>query len=89
MNTPLTDEYLHRIEGLKQAEVSPYFYTRLKGRMQQPSIPRIQPSIAIILLTIFLAANIFFLSGIFNQPQQQSPVQAFASMYNLSSDSNY
>ena len=91
MNTRLTDEYLQSLEGLQQAEASPFFYTRLKGRMQQHHpASRLQPSFVIVLLSIFLAANIFFLSNITNQPQQNnSPAQAFGTTYNLSADSNY
>ena len=89
MNTPLTDEFLKSIEGLQQVETSPFFYTRLRGRMQKYVTPRVQPSFAIVLLTIFLAANIFFLSGIFNTPQNESPAEAFATTYNLTVESNY
>lgn len=90
MNTPLTEQYLQSLEGIQQVGVSPFFYTRLKGRMQQHATPRLQPSFAIILLTVSLAINIFFLSGIFNQPQHNtSPAQAFAKTYNLAGDYNY
>jgi hypothetical protein len=98
ISTPLTDSYLQSIEGMQPAELPPFFYTRLKAKMEQavagrPSLMA-RPALAIALLGLVLALNTAALI------QQRSakpakavgnsntPFDSFASEFNLTG-SNY
>ena len=94
--TPLADEYLQSLQGIKDAETNPFFYTRLKGRMLQQQKQAgffFRPAWAVIALCFFLTINIWMISQEKNikqdTSQKKSPVQVFAETYNLNSNSNY
>lgn len=90
MKTPLTDEFLQSIEGISETEPAPYFYTRLKVRMEKKSeiISVWKPAMAFA-LSVFLALNIYFLSTNTKTEKNNNPVQEFANSYHLSGDFNY
>jgi hypothetical protein len=96
-STPLTDEYLKSLEEMQAADPGTYFYTRLKGRMQQQQKHRgyiYKPAWAILTLVFFLVVNIWMIILEKNSRQQNTnetaaSVQAFAETYNLESKSNY
>lgn len=93
-STPLADEYMQSLEGIKPAEASPYFYTKLKGRMQQiESGSFYKPAWAIAALCCFLIINIWMVTEVKKNSGQRtessSPAQAFAETFNLNSQSNY
>ncbi|MEO8769385.1 MAG: hypothetical protein ABI402_04855 [Ferruginibacter sp.] len=95
-NTPLTDEYLQSLQEMKAAETDPFFYTRLKGRMQQQQKQTgflFKPAWAIATLSFFLTINIWMIlqekNSKIETAEKKSPVQVFAETYNLNSDSNY
>jgi hypothetical protein len=61
LHTPLTDEYLQALEGMKPAEQDHFFYTRLKARMEAvqktPESFSLKPVLAIAALAIVLLLN--------------------------------
>jgi len=96
IHTPLTDEYLMSIEGMKEAEASPFFYTKLKARMEKKTeekvwIFQLKPAYIITMLIVFLSINCVV---VINQVQSKkaettsSALKSFANSYNLTV-SNY
>lgn len=95
----ITDAYLQSLDGMQPSELPPFFYTRLKARMEQAVESRpsymAKPALAIALLSLVLVLNTVALV------QQRSPKPAavsnkgktafdsFASDFNLSTGSNY
>src|SRR5262245_56798288 len=65
-STPLVDEHLESLLGMQEANTDDFFYTRLKGRMQQAepkgwSLP-LRPVWVISTLVLLLAVNGFMIS---------------------------
>jgi hypothetical protein len=97
-NTPLTDQYLESLNGMKEAEADPFFYTRLKARMEKEtadagwSFP-LKPAWLVSLLVIFLFINAFFLVTQVKQNRvvrsQDTSLQNFASGYDLSVSTSF
>ncbi|MFT3911184.1 MAG: hypothetical protein QM737_17320 [Ferruginibacter sp.] len=95
-DSPLLNEYLQSLKGMKAVEADPFFYTRLKGKMQQ-RMPQKQfsykPAWAIITLAFFITINIWMIMQVSTTKQdtteKKPSVQVFAETYNLNSDSNY
>jgi hypothetical protein len=60
--TPITDEYLKSVQDIK-AETDPFFYTRLRARMERKNeekgawIFQLKPAYIITLLLVFLSVN--------------------------------
>jgi hypothetical protein len=88
--------FMESLRGIKPAEPNPFFYTKLKGRMQgqyhdATMFPK--PSWIIAILFIFLATNTWMIIQERNTKQQTAektaPEQVFAETYNLNSNSNY
>ncbi len=90
MKTPLTDEYLKVIDGIQDAEPKPFFYTRLKARMEKKaeSYSIWQPSFAFA-LSVVLVFNIYFLKSYEAVPKNTNPAQAFTNGYELNAAFNY
>ena len=90
MKTPLSDEYLQVIDGISDAEPKPFFYTRLKVRIQknEESIIVWKPSLALA-LTVILLFNIYFLRTKGTAQKNINPVQAFTHGYELNAAFNY
>ena len=86
-----TDKYFHSIEGIQEVPLDPFFYTRLKGRMQNDEKATWQFSrwaVACLILTLIL--NITLLFNSMKEPVSTKPdAGEFASAYNLTTDSNY
>ena len=62
--TPFVDEYMQSLEGIKDAEADPFFYTRLKGRMQLQQKQTgffVKPALAVAALSFFLTINIWMI----------------------------
>jgi hypothetical protein len=92
----LADEFLESLRGMQPAEPNPFFYTKLKGRMQhqyQGGNSFFKPGWIIGILLFFLTINTWMIIQEGNKKQQtaekKSPAQVFAETYNLNSDSNY
>lgn len=91
--TPLADEYLENPQQIKEAETDPFFYTRLKARMEKKlsdsgrSFP-LNPVWLVSMLVVFLFINTFFLVTQVKQTretvEQNTSLQNFAIGYDLS-----
>ena len=95
-DSPLLNEYLQSLDGMKSVEADPFFYTRLKGRMQQRQPQKqfsFKPAWAIVTLAFFLTINIWMIMQVSNtkedSSEKKSSVALFAETYNLNSDTNY
>ena len=96
--TPLADEYLENLQPIKDAETDPFFYTRLKARMEKQlpdpgwSFP-LKPVWLVSMLVLFLFINTFFLVTQVKQSketiEQNTSLQNFASGYDLSVSSSF
>ncbi len=86
--TPLLDEHLDAIAGMKEAATDDFFYTRLKARMEGPqpgwSLP-LKPAWVIGILATLLVMNGMILlrrgekTGV--QKENSSSLQDFAKAY--------
>lgn len=59
------DAILDSLDGMQKAEPRPFFYTRLKARMEKEAAPQglagikwLKPSLAFASLTLFVALNV-------------------------------
>jgi hypothetical protein len=96
--TPIADDYLQSLQQITQAETDPFFYTRLKARMEK-SIPNsdwsfpLKPVWLVSLLILFLFINTFFLVTEVKQNKetsvQNTSLQNFASDYDLSVSTSF
>jgi len=94
--TPLADEFLQSLEQIKEAETDPFFYTRLKARMEKNSeewtFP-LKPAWILSLLAVFLFINAFFLVTQVKQNKepssQNTSLQTFATGYDLSVSTSF
>ena len=97
-NTPLADQYLESVNGMQEAETDPFFYTRLKARMENEttneswSFP-LKPAWLVSMLVLFLFINAFFLVTQVKQNKntssQETSLQNFASGYDLSVSTSF
>ena len=97
VQTPITDEYLKSIQGIKGAEADAFFYARLRAKMERRNeekgawVFQLKPAYIITLLLIFLSINSVV---VINQVQSKkaevtsSALKSFANSYNLTV-SNY
>lgn len=96
--TPLTDEHLKSLEGIKEPETNPFFYTQLKAKMERKQgaqgwVLPFRPAWVITMLTLFLVVNGFI---VFKQLRasgdvatEVSSLQNFVNTYNLSISPSY
>ena len=90
--TPLTDEYLQSLNNIKEAETDPFFYTRLKARIDtEMGLARnffiLKPLWMVSILAVLLVINGFFLATQVKQiketSSQSTSIQNFATGYDL------
>ena len=90
--TPLTDEYLETVNGMQEAETNPFFYTRLRAKIEKQDDWRfpLSPSWIVAGLSVLLLLNGFMILNKSKSAEQtQMPatattaVQSFATEYNL------
>lgn len=97
IETPLVNEYLQSILGMKAAETDSFFYTRLKARMEKELIKtktkqNLKWAFAICTLAIFLSINCWILSH--PQTQQNHKIEntdlnSFANTYSIGNSFSY
>ena len=93
---------LNSINGIQPANVPPYFYTRLLGRMQNELGEKrepfflLRPAFLTASLSVVLAVNIIFLFQFMGQEASQSgrsnkaaTIESFADAYNFNTSSVY
>ncbi|MBL0146437.1 MAG: hypothetical protein IPP48_12525 [Chitinophagaceae bacterium] len=97
-------EILESLNGLQKAEAPAFFYTRLKGRMQQQLLTSsakktfaFKPLFVVALLCVVLTVNIFSLVEFKHLPKSEEimqtnksiTIETFANAYNLDVASVY
>ena len=95
-NIPV-DEYLEILGNAGEVETDPFFYTRLKARMEneiaQEGRAITKPAWLVAALSLFLIANSYFVvTGSWQNKEtsvQGTSLQNFASEYNLSVSTPY
>lgn len=91
---------LKSLDGIQPAEVPPFFYTRLKARMENELVRKkapaifFRPAFLTASLSLFLVVNIIFLlmsqSHSAERSEQKPPgIESFAEAYNLNTVSVY
>lgn len=98
LHTPLADEYLQSLQEIREAETDPYFYTRLKARMEK-QLPdagtgfTLKPAWVVSILMIFLFINTFFLvtqlKNSKDKTVEDTTLQNFASGYDLTVSTSF
>lgn len=101
-NKNRADQILNSFDGIQPSEVPPFFYTRLKARMEReltenaPPAFFLRPAFLTISLSLVLILNIIFLTkpGNENIPSSgksntATGIQSFADAYNLNTSSVY
>jgi hypothetical protein len=97
IHTPLTDEYLKSIERIKNAEADPYFYSRLKAKMERGRdekvnwVFQLKPALIVTVLSVFLFINGFVVYKQIELKKSEvnsTALKNFANSYNLTV-SNY
>lgn len=86
--TPITDDYLKSLEGIKMAEPKDFFYTRLTSRLSNEQTQKdwvfpLKPVWMIASLAIFLLINTFILAEKYdaNKVENQATIESFANAY--------
>src|SRR5450631_3379772 len=88
--TALVDEHLQAVQGMQEAETDPFFYTRLKARMEKGKTAQgwsfpLKPAWVITTLLLLLVLNGFMLEQQFKTNKSKttasSSLQNFAESY--------
>ena len=92
----ITDGYMKSLEGMNEASTRPFFYSRLKAKMEEKneiSAASFKPGWAIASLLLFLFLNSWIISHqritTGEQKENKTGLKEFADSYNLNSESNY
>ena len=95
-STPLVDEHLQSMLGIKEVGTDDFFYTRLKARMEKENSRQgwnfpLKPVWIVGTLALLLAVNGFMLSQQFKTKSTSSAasLQRFAESYDQSFSSSY
>jgi hypothetical protein len=97
LHTPLTDEYLQSLQGIQPTETDPYFYTRLRARMEKGQEPAgsflLKPVLAVAALSIVLLLNtLTILQQKTSTPQPVNSTETiddFSREFNITEGNNY
>lgn len=103
MNTKKINTVIDSIDNIKQAEVSPYFETRLRGKMERRLIKQDtawfivrKPAYIIASLIIFSTINLYLISINLNKNAeanygkiQPSTIEGFTNDYQLITNPTY
>lgn len=95
---------LNSINNISQAEMPPFFYTRLVAKMERQPAPTwwqmllltlTKPAFAVVTLSLFVVLNVAAISAMLQDNKQgintseSSTIQGFAQEYNLSVSTVY
>ena len=94
------DEIVQSIEGIGRAELSPFFYTRLRARLDQRSSPQktrlllTKPAFSFITVSLLIILNIAAINYYVKNNRQSAVgdttgIQNFAQEYNIAVSSLY
>ena len=93
INTPLVDEHLESLEGMKEAETNEFFYSRLKAKMmnrqegEKISLRWVYVTVTIML--VILMVNIFAWRNMNTSNKSNSSIQQIVQEYGWSSHDLY
>jgi hypothetical protein len=93
IETPLVDEHLKSLEGMKEPETNEFFYTRLKAKMmnrqsgERISLRWVYATITIMLL--ILTVNIFAWRNVSASNKANSSIQQLVQEYGWTSNDLY
>ena len=93
IQTPLVDEHLKSLEGMKEAETNEFFYTRLKAKMmnrqreEKISLRWVYATMTVMLL--ILAINIFAWKNVNASNKSNSSIQQLVQEYGWTSHDLY
>lgn len=82
------EKTMNALHGIKEAEAPPFFYTRLKARMENELVSRpklgwlLKPAMVIPTLLLVIGMNIY---TVVNLNELPSSKEAFTESYNLNS----
>ena len=89
-STPLVDDHVQSLANMREAETDPFFYSRLKSRMENktarkfPALP-VRPAWVIGTLALLLVINGFMLVNQFSasntKTKSSSSLQSFAESF--------
>jgi hypothetical protein len=95
------ERIIESLDGIQPAAAPPFFYTRLKAKMQ-PAVQKnsfllLRPAFITATLAVFLLLNVFSLFTINKMPEQNMAeqskdpggIESFAKAYNLESENVY
>jgi hypothetical protein len=93
-NTDLVDKHLESLNGMREATTDPFFYTRLRSKMEQRNAqPELKwrPAFVISVLLVFLFINVWMIDQQKNNREQNntSSLQSFARTYDLTVSDYY
>ena len=92
-NTPLVDEHLKSLEGMKEAETNEFFYSRLKAKMisrqwnEKISLHWVYATVTVMLL--ILMVNIFAWRNVSVSNKSNSSIQQLVQEYGWTSHDLY
>jgi hypothetical protein len=91
----ILEEYLDSVKNLQEAKTDPFFYTRLRAKMQKQdgwTFP-VKPAWIVTTLALLLMVNGFMILNHSKTSEQKTltsaPLQRFALAYDLSIQSTY
>lgn len=93
INTPLADEHLKSLEGMKEAETSDFFYTRLKAKMmdrqkvEKISLRWVYATVTV--MALILTLNFFAWKNITVPGKSNSSLQKLVQEYGWTSHDLY
>ena len=93
INTPLVDEHLKSLEGMKEAETNEFFYTRLKAKMmnkqggEKISLSWVYATVTVMVLV--LTINIFAWRNMNAANKSNSSIQQLVQQYGWASHDLY
>lgn len=89
---PLVEEHLQSLQGMEEAETDPFFYTRLRARMEKQEAPGwsfpVKPAWLVASLVVLLTVNGWMLvksrdSEVKPAAAAASTLQQFAASYDM------
>ena len=92
-HTPLVDEHLKSLQGMKEAETNDFFYTRLKAKMmsrqgnEKISLRWVYATVTVLLL--ILTINIFAWRNVSASNKPNSSIQQLVQEYGWTSHDLY
>jgi hypothetical protein len=82
------EEILHSLDGAQRAEAGPYFYSRLRGRMEA-ALPKPLAWRLALALALVAVLNLLTLKAVEQTPADDATAESIASEYSLTLPDSY